>query len=557
MSKNNDLTQIAAPTDYKWVDNGDGTSTLAPCEYIAAIGSTKYETLQEAVDAAGTSAVTITLLTEAATEGVITGNGVKVQNGQDITFDLNGLTYNVDKTVGSTGTETNGFQLLKGSTVKFTNGTVTSSTAQILLQNYSDLTLEDVTINAGSADYAVSNNFGSMTATGNTVINAKNGGMAFDLWYGMSAVYDDGIKVTFDENFTGEVKGKVEYGHANRVTDENWQEKAALEIKCGNDGKFDIEFANASANALDGANIQISGGVFSEEPAEEYLAEGYVTSDNEDEETKDDYPYAVMTKEDAGIFDLVDGEPYTRTEDVHAEKVTYTRTFPYQVSGNLQCWVVPFDYTITEEDLENLSFYKIHLISASQSATGGIVEDDSQIYLYYQPIAAGTVLKANKPYFVKTNEKTNVNKTFVFTAENVTLKGKNDGKMLSVSTSRYNFDFFATYESGLKPETEHWLGINGRGNLFWNKPTSTIASSYRWYIEVTDNMGYDDYANLSFTFVETEGDETTAIDEIFNEANAEIEGFYTVGGIKHDKPIRGTLNIVKYTDGKTKKIYVK
>ena len=74
---------------------------------------------------------------------------------------------------------------------------------------------------------------------------------------------------------------------------------------------------------------------------------------------------------------------------------------------------------------------------------------------------------------------------------------------------------------------------------------------------MTDNMGYDDYANLSFTFVETEGDETTAIDEIFNEANAEIEGFYTVGGIKHDKPIRGTLNIVKYTDGKTKKIYVK
>lgn len=535
--------------------------TVRQGSYIAAIGSTKYETLQEAVDAAGTSAATITLLTEAATEGVITGNGVKVQNGQDITFDLNGLTYNVDKTVGSTGTETNGFQLLKGSTVKFTNGTVTSSTAQILLQNYSDLTLEDVTINAGSADYAVSNNFGSMTATGNTVINAKNGGMAFDLWYGMSAVYDDGIKVTFDENFTGEVKGKVEYGHANRVTDENWQEKAALEIKCGNEGKFDIEFANASANALDGANIQISGGVFSEEPAEEYLAEGYVTSDNEDEETKAAYPYAVMTKEDAGIFELYDllasntshvpqKTIYTLEEDKAAKQVTYYREFSNNTAGHRQCWFVPFDYTITEADLEKCTFYRIHMFSAD-SDEEGVVQDENSVVMKIAELTAGYTLKANKPYIIKPKAAGVIE----FVAEDVTLKAKNDDKLLTVATSVNDYNFFGVYDSYGPTAANEWFSLNNNGNLKWNEANQKLGP-YRWYIKPTYTG--DDYANIAFIIDEEgEGEDTTEIASIINDPDAEIEGFYTVGGVKHDKPIRGTLNIVKYTDGRTKKVYVK
>ena len=511
---------------------------------VCAIGDEKYESLQEAVNAAGTNAATITLLTDAATDGVITGNGVKVQAGQNITFDLKGLTYNVDKTVGSAGTETNGFQLLKGSTVKFTNGTLTSAAAKILLQNYSDLTLDGVTVNAGSADYAVSNNFGSLTVTGETNINAKEGGVAFDLWYGMDATYDDGLQVTFDENFTGKVTGKVEYGHDSRVTDENWQEKASLVIKAG---EFDIEYANGSAGALNGANIKISGGSFLYEVPEAYCAEGYVPVELENGR------YSVQTKEEAGIFELIDGEPYERTADVQAKKVTYTRTFPHQVSGHLQCWVVPFDYEITEEDMQNLSFYKTHLISAVESATGGLVKDDSKVYLYYQPVEVGTVLKANKPYFVKVNKETKENKTFTFAAEDVTLKAKNDDCLLNVSTSRFNFDFYAAYVSGFKPEAEHWLGVNGSGNLFWNKLTSTLASSYRWYIKVTDNE--NDYAKITFEFIE-EGDATTTIENGSVDSNADIEGFYTVGGVKLNTPAKG-LNIVKYTDGTTKKVYIK
>ena len=166
-----------------------------------------YPSLQAAVNAAGEGA-TIRLL------GDFTGNGVVVPAGKDITIDFGGYTYDIDVTVGSTGTETNGMQLLQGSKVTLTNGTITSQTAKILIQNYSELTLDNIILDGTqSADcsYTASNNCGSMTVKGNTEILANEGKVAFDLWYGMSNSYaEEGISVTFDESFTGKVDGKIE-----------------------------------------------------------------------------------------------------------------------------------------------------------------------------------------------------------------------------------------------------------------------------------------------------------------------------------------------------------
>ena len=99
---------------------------------VSKIGDTEYATLQWAVDNVtdGTEK-TIILLRNAE------GNGVKVQSGKKIIFDLNGFTYTINgTTVGSTGTETNGFQMLKGSEITFKNGTITSTKAKILIKNY-------------------------------------------------------------------------------------------------------------------------------------------------------------------------------------------------------------------------------------------------------------------------------------------------------------------------------------------------------------------------------------------------------------------------------------
>ena len=206
---------------------------------VATIGSKGYATLAAAVEAVPTDNTE----TEIKLLKSVSGSGVKVVEGKNIVFNLNGNTYTViNPTVGSTGTETNAFQLLKGSKVTFKNGSLRSSVALIFLQNYCDLTLIDVDLDCSSASqmqYVVSNNFGSLTVKGNTRIIASSTnaiGVAFDVWYGMSSVYFDGVTILFDESFTGEVNGKVEFGsHGNGSA----LFEAAIE-----DGKVGIEVKN-------------------------------------------------------------------------------------------------------------------------------------------------------------------------------------------------------------------------------------------------------------------------------------------------------------------------
>ena len=50
------------------------------------------------------------------------GAGAVVKKDQNIVFNLNGFTWNINSLVGSSGTETNGVQLLQGSTVTIENG---------------------------------------------------------------------------------------------------------------------------------------------------------------------------------------------------------------------------------------------------------------------------------------------------------------------------------------------------------------------------------------------------------------------------------------------------
>ena len=222
---------------------------------VASIGDQTYPSLQKAVDDANEGDV-IKLL------GDFTGDGVVVKSGKEITIDFGGHTYDIDKTVGSSGTETNGMQLLQGSKVTLTNGTITSKTAKILIQNYSELELNNITLDGTQSSgclYTVSNNCGSMTVKGDTEILANEGRVAFDLWYGMSDSYaEEGITVTFDDSFTGKVDGKIEYG-SQRPNSDGWEDKTKLNINAGN---FDIEIIPSSPNALENANISVGGGTF-------------------------------------------------------------------------------------------------------------------------------------------------------------------------------------------------------------------------------------------------------------------------------------------------------
>lgn len=181
-----------------------------------------YPTLAEAlsnIPAGGT-----VILTEDTASG-----GVKAASGQDFTIDLNGYGMLIENpTTGSPGTETLGFQLLKGSKVTFKNGTLTSEDAKMLIQNYCNLTLDNCKLIGTPTNlYVLSNNFGNVVLKNGTEIIAEGNNVAFDLYYGMSEAYDDGVTVTIADNSV-KVKGRIEYGKATRADAAAFAERCKL-----------------------------------------------------------------------------------------------------------------------------------------------------------------------------------------------------------------------------------------------------------------------------------------------------------------------------------------
>ena len=229
-----------------------------------------YLSLADAVAAVPKDNVQRTIVFLGGEDTKVSAPGVRVFEGQNIVIDFNRVTFDVTDTVGSPNTETNGFQLNKGATVVMKNGTLTSKTAKILIQQYCNLTVEDMKLDMSDCpqvQYVISNNHGTTTITGNTTIVAAPNQVAFDVYYGLSATYADGVTVVFDENFTGSVEGKVEYGAGGAQT-EGWTEKAKLEIE---NGTFDITFSVSVVEETE-ASVSISGGSFVNVPAAEYIA---------------------------------------------------------------------------------------------------------------------------------------------------------------------------------------------------------------------------------------------------------------------------------------------
>lgn len=156
--------------------------------------------------------------------------GISVPSNSSFVLDLNDSEIQLHRNAnneyaGSSGTKTNGFQFLAGSNISIQNGEISADDTKILVQNYSNLTLKDVILKGSSSDtYVLSNNFGQVHLKGTTQILATGdvGGkenVAFDLWYGMSAVYDAGVSVFIDDP-TVVIQGPIEFGHASRITSE-------------------------------------------------------------------------------------------------------------------------------------------------------------------------------------------------------------------------------------------------------------------------------------------------------------------------------------------------
>lgn len=134
--------------------------------------------------------------------------GFKTISGQTVTMDLGGKVLTLaDPTVGSAGTETNSCQLNEGSAVTFKNGTLQSNNDKIMIQNYCNLTLENMTVTGTNALYVVSNNCGNVKIDNTTITAGSNANQfAFDVC-GYSK-YTAGVTVTVSGTST--INGKVE-----------------------------------------------------------------------------------------------------------------------------------------------------------------------------------------------------------------------------------------------------------------------------------------------------------------------------------------------------------
>ena len=212
--------------------------------YVAMIGDNGYGTLKAAFDAAE-NGDTIRLLDNTS------GDGIVVESGSNFTVDFGGFTYTVDgELVGSTGTETNAFQLLKDSTITFKNGKITSSKAKILIQNYSNLTLENMELTAGeTCSYVLSNNNGNVVID-NTTITPAAGKVAFDVYGGFGSYSDVTVTVTGDSV----INGKIEVDRSNSSN----TNKNTLNIESG------ILNGELAVTENENTEVSITGGSFTD-----------------------------------------------------------------------------------------------------------------------------------------------------------------------------------------------------------------------------------------------------------------------------------------------------
>ncbi len=253
-------------------------------KHVAQVGNMYYEVLYDAV-AAVEPGGTVTLLQNATGGGIGTYTDASKKDkfgrekivAKSFTLDFAGYTYTVsERAVGSDGYESQGFHLEQGDgsvSVTLKNGTLasTGSDVKMLVQNYCDLTLDNMTLNGTGIElstgaYVLSNNCGNVTIK-DTKIVARDGDFAFDVYGGFQKYSDVTVTVTG----SSVINGKVELARDN-TTNEN---KNKLVIDGGtingqicntsgtvvvNGGAF-TDLASAVKYATDGATITLAGNV--------------------------------------------------------------------------------------------------------------------------------------------------------------------------------------------------------------------------------------------------------------------------------------------------------
>lgn len=263
--------------------NADDTYGVKAGKYVAQIGSTKYETLEEAV-AAANDGDTVTLLAD-VTADVAINNNITLDLGGKTLTNTNSGKATITISAGTTATVKNGNVIGGASYYNIGVGTEVNSTA--------NLTLEDVTATAGNTDSSMIDNWGTLTITSGTytgglnVVKSEEGstltinGGKFELNYAVNNKYNGVILSAGTTMITGgefiQNATTPRWGHPQVVLAmqvDGYISK--IEITGGtftnNKSGESIFHGSGKANS---SNFEVSGGTFNKSVSQSYFTKGY------------------------------------------------------------------------------------------------------------------------------------------------------------------------------------------------------------------------------------------------------------------------------------------
>lgn len=231
---------------------------------------------------------------------------------------------------------------------------------------------------------------------------------------------------------------------------------------------------------------------------------------------------------------------YSNATEATANTIKYTRTFN---STNWQALYVPFSmkYSDWSNDFEVAAINNVHQYD----------DDDNGIFdrteLEIVKVKSGS-LKANTPYLIK--PETTGTKTI--TINNATLK-KTEVNSIYCASVNTMYTFTGTYSviSGATMISNGYYGMGG-GELVQAEDNDASLGAFRWYLKI-ENKEEGSYAPGKITVLCLDDEVATGIDENVIDVENKVVGIYDANGRKLNE-MRNGLNIVKYSDGSTKKI---
>ena len=237
------------------------------------------------------------------------------------------------------------------------------------------------------------------------------------------------------------------------------------------------------------------------------------------------------------VMTLTDNDTYTATSNYAVTSATYQKTLGEDRINKHQAWLVPFDYTITADDTEKFSFYKINMIANAPDPSQNAGDD---IWVFLKKVDAGTVLHANMPYVYKPKEAVT---DYAFTTENAVMKAKQTDEIATMQTMEDTYTLFGTYEPTTATADDPFYYINTSGTMSLGNDGMVTVGAFRWIMRKASKFGGSSSAAYAPTIRFFDGDENgaTGIDSV-NGSGVTVNGssaYYDLQGRKVEQPKKG------------------